>query len=81
MSGEKLLCSRMSAPRPKANIYVLFAGAGLQFFAAVGGMAALGFWLDGCFRTTPWLAVTGVLLGSCGGFWNLWRIVQMANEE
>ena len=61
--------------------FALAAAAGFQFVGAVAGLAVLGWWLDGRLGTTPWLAVSGLLLGSIGGFWNLWRILKMTSDE
>ena len=42
--------------------------------AVVGGYL-LGAWLDGRFGTGPWLTVTFLLLGSIGGFVEVFRIL------
>jgi len=47
---------------------VLVAGIVLGWFA--------GTWLDRRFGTEPWCMVTGVVLGSVGGFVELFRIVK-----
>ena len=44
-----------------------FLTLGLQLALAVGAFAALGWWLDTKFETTPWLLLTGVILGAVGG--------------
>lgn len=49
----------------------------MQFVVAVGGLAVLGWWLDGKWGTDPWLAVTGVIVGSVVGFWNLYRLIKI----
>ena len=48
--------------------------------AAAAEMAALvvalffgGWWADGKLGTTPWLAVTGAVLGFGVGLYNLWK--------
>ena len=63
--------------------FALYAAAGFQFVGAVGGLSVLGWWFDGRLGTTPWLAVAGLVLGSVGGFWNLWRILKLiqTNDE
>ncbi|MBM2845364.1 MAG: hypothetical protein HW407_676 [Bacteroidetes bacterium] len=44
-----------------------FLTLGLQLALAVGAFAALGWWLDTKWGTTPWLLLTGVILGAVGG--------------
>jgi ATP synthase protein I len=53
----------------------IYGGVGLQLAAAVVGGLLLGHYLDGRFQTHPWLAMTGLLLGSVGGFYNLIKIL------
>ena len=48
-----------------------FAAIGAEFFSPILGGSLLGYYLDGYFRTTPILAVTGVLLGVFLGMYRL----------
>jgi F0F1-type ATP synthase assembly protein I len=49
------------------------AGVGLEFAAAVGGFAALGWWLDRKFESQPKALLICVALGLIGGTYNLIR--------
>lgn len=40
-----------------------------------------GYWLDGYFKTAPWLLLLGVVLSAAGIMVVLWRTVTMANER
>ncbi|MEM9415689.1 MAG: AtpZ/AtpI family protein [Planctomycetota bacterium] len=52
-------------------------GIGLELAAVIGGAAWLGSWADGKLGTDPWLTMTGVILGICGGGWHA---LKMAND-
>jgi len=47
------------------------ASAGFEIAAAVGGFAALGWWIDRHRGTAPWGLLIGALLGLIGGLYNL----------
>ncbi|HEX8914987.1 MAG TPA: AtpZ/AtpI family protein [Humisphaera sp.] len=47
------------------------AGIGVEFVAAVGVFAGLGWYADTKFGTSPWLLITGCGLGFVGGLWNM----------
>ncbi|MGC8488113.1 MAG: AtpZ/AtpI family protein [Clostridia bacterium] len=49
------------------------AGGEMVFWFLLGFF--LGRWLDGVFHTTPWLTVSGILLGCAGGFWAMYRML------
>jgi F0F1-type ATP synthase assembly protein I len=53
------------------------AGIGVEFIVAVGLLAALGWWLDGKFGTSPWLLIAGCGLGFTVG---LYQMVKAANR-
>jgi len=53
----------------------IYGGVGLQLAAAVVGGLLLGHYLDGRWGTHPWLAMTGLFLGTVGGFFNLIKIL------
>jgi len=61
--------------KPKADpailSYGIYGAVGFQLASAVIGGLLLGGWLDKKWATTPWLTVTGLLIGSIGGFYNL----------
>jgi F0F1-type ATP synthase assembly protein I len=46
---------------------------GMELAIAVVGMFFIGRWLDGVFRTAPWLMITGLLMGVTGGFIRFFR--------
>ena len=54
----------------------VYGAIGFQLAATVVGGLLLGHWLDGKWGTTPWLTLTGLIVGSIGGFYNLIRIAQ-----
>jgi ATP synthase protein I len=47
--------------------------AAFSLFAAVAGGLFLGWLLDRWLGTRPWLLVTGIVLGSAAGFYELIR--------
>jgi F0F1-type ATP synthase assembly protein I len=51
-----------------------YMGMGIQLAAAMAVFGAIGWWLDGRLETTPWLLVTGVLLGAIGGMISIIRL-------
>ena len=52
-----------------------YAGAGLQFGAAIALFALAGVWLDGKFHTSPLFTIIGVFVGGVGGFVSLYTRV------
>jgi ATP synthase protein I len=48
--------------------------AAFSLFAGVMGFAGFGWLLDRWLRTSPWLLVTGVVLGAIGGFYQFIRL-------
>lgn len=57
------------SPKPWALM-----GAGLEFAAAVGGLAFVGHLLDRHWGTDPALLITGAAVGLIGSMYNLWKI-------
>lgn len=53
-------------------------GAGFHFIGSILGLTVFGWWLDQRLATTPWLGVTGVLLGFVIGCVGLVRILRVA---
>lgn len=53
--------------------WVRFTGVGVEFAAAVGGFAAVGYWLDLKYGCQPWGVLIGAALGLIGGTYNLIR--------
>ncbi|MEK9135593.1 MAG: AtpZ/AtpI family protein [Bacteroidota bacterium] len=55
---------------------------GMQLAIAVVGCFFLGRWLDEEFGTSPWLMITGLALGTAGGFISFFRsAMTMAKKE
>jgi len=53
--------------------WVRYSGVGLELAGAVGGLALLGYWIDGHYGTRPWGILGGVVIGLVGGLYNLVR--------
>ncbi len=68
------------APRldPRAARY---SAIGLEMAGVIVGMTLLGNWLDQRWGTEPWLALTGVLLGSAAGFGAMIRLARRLSAE
>ena len=49
------------------------SGIGVEFAAAVAGLALLGYWIDAHYGTGPWGVLIGAALGLIGGTYNLIR--------
>ncbi len=61
-----------------------FAGAGIQFAAALVLFIFLGGWLDKRYGTSPLFILVGALVGGGGSFYSLYRkisSVQKADDE
>ena len=69
---------------PKNDFMVawgIYGAVGFQLASMVVGGLLLGNWLDHKWQTSPWLALTGLVVGSIGGFYNLIRIVQWGENR
>ena len=49
------------------------SGIGVEFAAAVAGLALLGYWIDAHYGTGPWGVLIGAALGLVGGMYNFIR--------
>jgi F0F1-type ATP synthase assembly protein I len=49
------------------------AGAGLELCGAVLVLTLGGWWLDAKWGSSPWLMIGGLIVGTTGGLYNLWR--------
>jgi F0F1-type ATP synthase assembly protein I len=49
------------------------AGAGIQFAVTVALCTGAGWWLDSRLGSSPWLLMTGGLVGAVGAFYRLYR--------
>jgi ATP synthase protein I len=53
-----------------------YVGAAFSLVVAVGGFAALGYWLDRKLQhEVPWLLLVGAAVGMAGGFISFFRTV------
>jgi ATP synthase protein I len=59
----------------------IYGGVGFQLAGAVVGGLLVGNYLDGKWGTSPWLAMTGLVLGSVGGFYNLLKILKWNDQR
>jgi ATP synthase protein I len=50
-------------------------GSGIQLAAAVAVFFFIGRWLDGKFGSSPWLMLTGAVVGAAGG---MYRFIKTA---
>ena len=48
---------------PASSDLYRYAGVGLHFAATIGVFAALGYWADARFGSSPWFLLLGVFLG------------------
>jgi ATP synthase protein I len=54
---------------------------GMQLAIAVVAFFFLGRWLDGKFGTSPWLMITGAVLGGVGGMISFLRTAIMIGKK
>jgi F0F1-type ATP synthase assembly protein I len=53
--------------------WLRYSGVGLELAGAIGGLALVGYWIDGHYGTGPWGILGGVAIGMVGGLYNLVR--------
>ena len=53
--------------------WVRYAGMGFDFFAALAVFGLIGYAIESYYGCAPWGVLTGVILGSIGGLYNLIR--------
>lgn len=53
--------------------WIRYSGVGIEFAAAVGGFALLGYWIDRHWDTSPTGLLICLALGLIGGTYNLIR--------
>lgn len=56
-------------------------GLGLQFVVTVLVCLFLGQWLDRKLGTSPWLLLTGMLLGAGIGLWTMLRVMRQEESD
>jgi F0F1-type ATP synthase assembly protein I len=57
------------------------AGVGVQFAVTILVCLFIGQWLDRKLGTTPWLLLSGVLLGAALGIWMMLRMARDAERK
>ena len=70
-------------PTPPSTLQLIgqLSTIGLSFvFALVLGFAA-GYWVDGMLGTSPWLSFVGFFLGLAAGVLNVYRVMQLADQD
>lgn len=50
-----------------------YVGLGVEFVAAILGMALVGYWVDRRFDTAPWGLLVALAVGLIGGMYNFLR--------
>ncbi|MCP5468147.1 MAG: AtpZ/AtpI family protein [Deltaproteobacteria bacterium] len=75
LARPALAAKKQKEADPLWLAFGIYGSVGLQLAAAVVGGLLLGDYLDGRWQTGPWMALTGLILGSIGGFVNLMRIL------
>jgi len=62
--------------RPPLVEAMRYTQAGLLLITPMLVLGAIGYWLDGKFRTAPWLLLAGLVVGMAAGFTSFVRLVQ-----
>ena len=69
-------------PKSKATFYILMAASTAILLAApVIVLAALGFFLDKLFHTSPIILIAGGVIGFIGGTVNVYKLVKAMNSK
>jgi F0F1-type ATP synthase assembly protein I len=63
----------------QSKFALAFAIGGIIAYNISGGII-LGYLLDRWFGTSPWLSITGLILGTLGAFVGLYRIMSRLNQ-
>ena len=77
----------MDEPVKKGDPFLIafgiYGAIGFQLASTIIGGLLAGNWLDKKWGTSPWLAVTGLAIGSIGGFYNLIHLLlwKQARQE
>lgn len=53
--------------------WVRYSSLGMEFVAAFGVFALIGYWVDAHWDSSPWGLIGGAALGLIGGMYNLIR--------
>jgi F0F1-type ATP synthase assembly protein I len=63
----------------QSKFALAFAIGGIIAYNIAGGII-LGYLLDRWLKTSPWLSITGLILGTIGAFAGLYRIMSRLNR-
>jgi F0F1-type ATP synthase assembly protein I len=63
----------------QSKFALAFAIGGIIAYNISGGII-LGYILDRWLKTSPWLSITGLILGTIGAFVGLYRIMSRLNR-
>jgi F0F1-type ATP synthase assembly protein I len=63
----------------QSKFALAFAIGGIIAYNISGGII-LGYLLDRWLSTSPWLSITGLILGTVGAFAGLYRIMSKLNQ-
>lgn len=66
---------------PDQSKLALAFSVGTVVSSSIIGGIVVGFLLDRWLKTSPWLLLAGILLGSTGAFAALYRIIVRLNEK
>jgi len=69
----------MSRDSGQSKFALAFAVGGIIAYNIAGGII-LRYLLDRWFKTSPWLSITGLILGTVGAFAGLYRIMSKLNQ-
>ncbi len=50
------------------------ATSGLELGLTVAALTLLGWWLDTQWNSSPWMMITGTLVGTTGSIYKMWRM-------
>lgn len=70
----------MAGKRQPLNAW-RYSGLGVELVGAVAALAAVGYWIDRRFDSSPWGVLVGAGIGIVGGMWNLIRVGLRASRE
>jgi ATP synthase protein I len=64
----------------QSKFALAFAVGGVIVYNISGGVI-LGYFLDRWLKTSPWLSVTGLIVGTIGAFAGVYRIMARLNHN
>jgi ATP synthase protein I len=67
-------------PKPERSSLALALSVGGVITSNIGGGILIGYFLDRWLNTSPWLSVTGLVLGTVVAFVGLFRIMSRLNR-